>query len=439
MATIRLNSRFSLGGTLALAAAALVSAGISTGVQAAGSYGQLRLQLGSVNQFVYPASPFSYVQRMYFDSKGSCLLVWDENDPALATLTPGGGRGESTPGFGPTSIGVYDGPKGTPCYRVSDYASESLTFALGSFTKSHIGANAFDRLELDVEVKRNAHVLLRMKIAGSETKVYELRTGSSIIPGVGLEPTGGTWPEADPWNTIVNCRARSDSGPDSGSSDNCRWIINDLGQQFTVETVPGGGEFSLEGGGDWAGAADANNSVIWLTYVTEGDLKCGEPTPAIAVGDVKDACYVTRADDDGYCNQLVHYVLREISGNDTGCEFIKAPGQQLAASATITFPKEPRTELESVPPTRLLFSGASAAFLPRLCTGTVIGGDNPTIAEVLSPTPPPSYSDVVPGNNFKDWACILSHSVEYLGPLLDPQMQVKQTILFWGDLMIIRN
>ncbi len=431
-------------------AAGLLIGGYIPHVQAAGDYGVLRLQLGTVNQFAYQAalgSPLTALQGITAGEKGSCLMSWASGGVDLARLIPNGGAGATMPGFGYTSIGVYDGPKGTPCSRVDASTNEYLQFGLGNYTRTNIGANAVDRMEIDVEVKNDARLLLKTYIAGSLTGTYELRTGGSIVSGEGYGPTStGQPPESDPAHRIVNCSARSDSGPDSGPNDNCRWIINDLAQ--AIEIVAVNGSFSLEGGGDWAGTdAYNNNTLFYLTHVVEGSFgtSCTGSTPPLSIGGLTDAdCTVTRtqASSTGVCPS-VNYVFRDISGAANGCEFIKSPGSQFAASVDITFPPEPRTELNAVPGTTLGFAdglGGIVSFVPGLCTGTVVPiGGGWTISEVLTATPPPGYVDVVPGNIYADWACILEQDVDYLGPLLNPQMQVRQVILFWGDLLIIRD
>jgi hypothetical protein len=428
-------------GAVALAAVVLF-AGVNLEAVAAGSMGILRLQLGNQNQFVYETGTGAVVQRFYEEGKGSCLLTWYTGDPRLAELTPAGGAGAARPGMGSTSIGVYNGKTGVPCERVSADAFESLTLTLGVYTRTTLGANAFDRLELDIEVKKDARVKLTTYVAGSISRIYELRTGASIIPGEGLNPAlDGTLPASNPANRIVNCLARSDSGPDSGSSDNCRWTIDDLGQAFKIEALAG--EFSLEGGGDFGVDAFNNNSLVYLTSVVESTLTCGGTTPTIGIGEslFGASCQVSAppatSSGSATCTTSIHYVLRDIDGDQSGCEFIKAPGGQLAAAAKIVFPPEARTALNSIPKTTVVFPdgfGGTVAYQPDLCTGTVGGtATNPTILEVLTAAPPAGFVDQVPGNGYRDWACILEQNVEYLGPLVSPQMQVSQTILFWGD------
>jgi hypothetical protein len=353
-------------------------------------------------------------------------------------------------GLGPDSIGVFDGPKGVACYRITASLGESVKFGLGTTTTTPslpwIGANAFYRLELDIEVKQNAAFRLEILIGGAVTDQYYMRSGTSIVAGQGSPAPG---------SRIFNCTAQSDSGPDAGSRDNCRWIVDTLGQEFRL--VPLVGEGSLEGGGDFGTgtAAYDNNSLIYLTKAAIGALGCG-PLSAVPLGTTtstvgdgtNDAqCTITRIDPTGLggsCTTLVGYVLRNI-GVAEGCEMLKTPGEQLAASADILFPPEPRTALGAEPLTTIVFNDPSGVpytpfppFELQRCTGTVVLDSNleRTIQEVLLTLPTnPTYPDVVPGGH-KDWACILDNVQEYLGA---DKMQIRQTILFWGDIEIKRQ
>ena len=395
--------------------------------------GVLRLQLGSgaARQFLHEPSLTSQSILL----SGKCGLVL--GSPSLATLTAAGGLGSM--GLGPDSIGVFDGPKGVACYRITANLGESVTFGLGSATAAMpIDANAFYRLELDIEVKQNAVFLLEILIGGTVTEQFYLRSGSSIIAG-----------EGGPGTNTFNCTAQSDSGPDAGSRDNCRWVVDALGQTFRL--IPLVGEGSLEGGGDFGTglAARDNNSLIYLTKGAIGALGCEndlvpQDTDTATIGDgINDAqCTFTRIDPTdigGSCTTAIGYVLRNI-GVAEGCELLKTPGEQLAASADILFPPEPRTALGAEPLTTIVFSTPSGvpylpAFTPQRCTGTVVLDSNGerTILEVLSGGSV-GY-DVVPGG-YKDWACILDNVTEYLGA---DKMQVRQTILFWGDIEIKRQ
>lgn len=403
--------------------------------------GVLRLQLGGgqSRQFLHEnpiGAPTGYQQSILLSGKCGLSLG---GPSSLATLTAAGGLGSM--GLGPDSIGVFDGPRGVACYRITASIGESVTFGLGTATSAlPIDANAFYRLELDIEVKQNASFLLEILVGSAVTEQFYLRSGTSIVAGEGSTTPGSP-------DRIFNCTAQSDSGPDAGSRDNCRWIADALGQGFRL--IPLIGEGSFEGGGDFGTGITAynNNSLIYLTKAAIGALGCEnipvpEGTTTSTIGDgINDAqCTITRIDPTGIggsCTTLVGYVLRNI-GVAEGCEMLKTPGEQLAASANILFPPEPRTALGSEPLTTIVFSNPSGPpmpFTPARCTGTVVPDLNGerTILEVLSGGTV-GY-DVVSGGH-KDWACILDNVQEYIGA---DKMQIRQTVLFWGDIEIKRQ
>jgi hypothetical protein len=407
--------------------------------------GILRLQLGtsaadgglhSPKRFVHEPSGLSQSIAV----SGKCGLFLG-GPSSLGVLTALGGNG--VPGLGDTSIGVSDGPKGVACYRMTASIGESIKLGLGADVAASplIDANAFYRLELDVEVKANAEFLLQILAAGAVTEEFRLRSGSTIVAGEGSTAPGSP-------DRILNCQAQSDSGPDSGARDNCRWIVDALGQQFRL--IPLSGEGSLEGGGDFGTTGYANNSLLYLTKAAIGALGCnssqvpqGTNTTTVGDGTTTAQCGVTRVDPTGLggsCTTAVGYILRDSAGGiGQGCELNKVPGEQLAASTDILFPPEPSTALGAEPPTTIQFStnvpGVLVPFTPQRCVGTVVADRNgkPTIAEVLSV--PGFVPDLVPATPQKDWACILNSSQEYVG---GGQMRVRQTILFWGDIIFRR-
>lgn len=406
--------------------------------------GVLRLQLGSSAQagglhaprrFVHEPSGLSQAINL----SGKCGLALGGPN-ALATLTAAGGNGVL--GLGPDSIGVFDGPKGVACYRITASIGESLTFGLGPDVSASplIDANAFYRLVLDIEVKQNAEFLLQILANGSVIDQYRLRTGSSIRAGEGSTAPGSP-------DHIFNCTAQSDSGPDSGARDNCLWPVDALGTQFRL--VPQRGEGSWEGGGDFGAAAYSFNSLIYLTEGEIGALGCnssqvpqGTNTNTIGDGVNSAQCAVTRTDPTGLggqCTTAVGYVFRNIEGAAEGCSMDKAPGEQLAASIEITFPPEPTTGLGDEPLTQIEFSdgaGGLVPFTPQRCVGTVVQDRNgePTILEVLSQ--PGFVPDIVPSTPQIDWACVLDNTQEYIG---SGQMRVRQKHLFWGDINFSRR
>jgi len=416
-----------------------------------GSKGTLRLQLGySSQQVIFKSfgssqtTAASLTQSINFF--GKCGLKWTGDNLIDFDHMAIGGNGSL--GLGTGSIGVFDGPKGVACYRVSASEQEALEIGFGPGFEDKTGANAFDRLEIDVETKNNARLLLQVKISGTVTAVYELRTGSSIVNGVGISVPQ----ESDPDHKILNCNSQSDSGPDAGAGDNCRWVINDLGQSFRI--IPVVGEFSLEGGGDWGAKSYDNNTVVYLTQAEIGVLGCGVrddsnvnlPENTSTIGDgINDAyCGVTRIDPSelgGTCETAIAYLFRNIGGSAEGCELVKSPGEQLAASIDITFPAEAVTALGAEPKTRIYFSdgqGGQKEFTPDRCTGTVVKDKNGnlTILEVL--TVPGFAPDQVLSTPNKDWACILDQSSQRRDSF-NPDMQVTQKILFWGDISFARG
>jgi len=404
--------------------------------------GVLRLQLGDTvtsgglhapRRFVHEPSGLS----QSISNTGKCGLALG-GPTSLAVLGAAGGNGSL--GLGTDSIGVYDGPKGVACYRITASLGESVSFGLGADVSASpmIDANAFYRIEHDIEVKQNAEFLLQILTGTTVSDEFRLRSGASIVAGEGSADPGSA-------DHIFNCGAASDSGPDSGLRDNCRWIVNALGTGFRLIALQGEG--SWEGGGDFGADAYANNSLIYLTKGTIGAMGCnssqvpqGTGTPTIGDGTSTAQCAVTRIDPTGLggsCTAAIGYVFRTSPSN--GCEINKVPGEQLAASIDITFPPEPSTALGAEPLTTVQFStdvpGVLVSFTPQRCIGTVVLDRNgkPTIAKVLSVAG--FVPDIVPATPQKDWACILNNAQHYIG---GGQMQVLQTLLFWGDIIFKR-
>lgn len=118
---------------------------------------------------------------------------------------------------------------------------------------------------------------------------------------------------------------------------------------------------------------------------------------------------------------------------------------QFAALTKMLFPPEPRYPLTEIPSTMLVFTDGygrtSGVFKPDLCYGKVTGaGDARIIPAVLENGLGGTVTDAILGNGYIDWACVLEQHVEYLGTDAFPGMiQVEQTILFWGDIQIIRQ
>ena len=128
-------------------------------------------------------------------------------------------------GFANGSIGVREKStsSGTSCSAVDWAARESLTLKLGTEVGSLVAMSA----SLDIDLKQNARILATATLS-SDPKTppayFELQSGTNI----GQEPLmGGA--------TIFTCNNPSDSGPDSGANNNCRWQIS--GPSWTKKTV----------------------------------------------------------------------------------------------------------------------------------------------------------------------------------------------------------
>jgi hypothetical protein len=467
---------------------------ISLEATAYGAKGQLRLQLGGPNQWVYvdtsgaeqasegiaiQSGRDAFVKQCQYSTTGPA-------DLAKLTAIPAAGVSPNLPdsypiGLGPDSIGVYDNSKGVGCYRMTASLDEGLRFEFGN-SISGVGGLVgpgviFDRLELDMEVKQDAQFRVTVWKDATTSVNYFLRSGSAIT-------SAGTTGESDPAHPIFNCTAASDSGADSGPNDNCRWVINDFGVRFDLKAV-GTGEGSLEGGGDFPDHYP-NNSVIHLASLSEtGDLTCDASAPpsgdnitGLVGAGTSALCRVTRIDPTNlgypeYCDKPFPYLLSTFL-TEAACEFENrnpAPpsgsNPPLAASVEVQFPPEARTSLDDalVLRTQVQFTYYSAPcsqtadetgtpgicltrpFTPDRCQGTVVrdSNTNRTILEPLGWTsddtvddgPPPWSPQIVDQAPSVaapagplDWACILTTTIEYIG---DDEQQRTDVVSFWGD------
>jgi hypothetical protein len=443
--------------------------------------GQIRLQMGEeielvddpliVNidheprRFVYvrpsvpPENSGDYpngVQQL-INVQSKCLLATPMPGAKLTALSTTGGSGTGKVGVGPDSLGTPDGPKGVACYRVSANKNETIDFALGSDTTTPpaepsdpeppvlpagtIDANAFYALALDLEVKKNANILLEIMINGSVTETYELRSGGTIVEGEGVDD-----PEELP--AIFNCAARSDSGPDAGLADNCYWLVKAIGNGFRLRNKDGSaGEFSWEGGGDFftAGTAFANNSVIYLTKVEDiGALGCDtnpDPDTTAKIGDGSTAaqCQIIRQDPgDGSCDISVSYVFRS-DLTDNACEFITQNDLQTVMNIFIEFKPETAIGLPSSDPwegqplTRVSFGSdpvPNRDFPIQRCDSTLAPGNSDKLDD--GPPPIPNVPDLVPETATTiEYACVFSRQERWL---IGDLVQVLEGIQFYGDI-----
>jgi len=189
----------------------------------------------------------------------------------LATIT-GSDRG---PGLVDNAIGIKSGgPQGVPCSRVD--SGENLTVTL-------VGVPSAVKVALDLELKGGARVEIELSLGGSTVGTFEVRAGAAIVPGVGVDGSGQApfTASATAGDPIANCRNASDSGPDSGASDNC-YLTIDPGAFFdSIKFTPLSGEFSLEGSNDH-GSNSAFDTIFTLNSF-DGVLGCDEDNNSVSI------------------------------------------------------------------------------------------------------------------------------------------------------------
>lgn len=254
---------------------------------------------------VLPAFGSQEVVRLHFAPDGSSIaFTYNGTSQALIPTT----RCEisSTSAAGPlmtltsnrklginsNGIGVKTGgSQGTPCGRVD--TTENI--ALSIPTSGVLAGRTMNKMTLDLELKGNAWVEVRLSNGGSPVgPVFGLQTGSSIQPGLTPQPGPPYMATSTGSAPTAACASPSDSGPDSGANDNCLWTI-DPGMEFdkaafTVRV----GEFSLEGSGDFGGNS-AYDSLFYLSnrapvatndaYTTNEDTLLTVPAPGVLGND----------------------------------------------------------------------------------------------------------------------------------------------------------
>jgi hypothetical protein len=206
--------------------------------------GVLRLSTGAADRVVWQSEPSA--QQPSGTTLGTqnlgdlrCLLTSNGPDTLLSFSA-----GTKPPGLVKDSIGVFGGSaadptgstsRGVPCSRVEAASGEALTLELAG----KVDEELVHRADLDVEVKAGAKIVATLFRGTTAAGRFELRSGSSIVAGQG---------STTPGSPIFNCSARSDSGPDSGALDNCRFLFDGLFDKVTLTAAVGA--FSLEGGAD---------------------------------------------------------------------------------------------------------------------------------------------------------------------------------------------
>ena len=261
------------------ALATLIPAGFAVGFHDTDDtvdFGNGVLQLHMVDG---DSDEFRYGDAIQPISESRCEVSVD----AGADLVTFEGTSDRGPGINDHGLGVKSGgAQGVACGRVD--TTEELHVSLLHGASLPLDGLEVAEAHLDIEVKQSAEVIITTYFGSTELETFTLRTGDSIIDGEGSEPYD--MEKAIVISTsdapITNCRQRSDSGPDAGAADNCRWILEDVIPFDSFVMTAGLGEFSLEGGTDGTAAATpdieseyGSDSLFFLTDI-DGILDCGD-------------------------------------------------------------------------------------------------------------------------------------------------------------------
>ncbi len=185
----------------------------------------------------------------------ACTLTQGDGSLAVLSSSP------AAPGVGISngSIGVRERQTsaGTSCSAVDAAQSEKLILKLGTGVGKLVAISA----SLDVDLKQSSRILATATLSTSPSSppaYFELQSGANI----------GATPLLAPTATVFTCNNPADSGPDSGTNNNCRWEISapswtrvsadvttppiaEDGVQFDTLTLEAKvGSFSLMGGAD---------------------------------------------------------------------------------------------------------------------------------------------------------------------------------------------
>lgn len=172
----------------------------------------------------------------------------------LVDLSSNSGQGIKDPGLFDHGIGVKaGGSNGVPCSETG--VGEQLII------ESHF---SWIKLELDVQPKNDAWIHVELYDNGFRVAHHQLVTGDSIAayndssganetpaPGFPYTATTTGGNGALMSETVEACANPSDSGPDSGPNDNCRWFIQPGVSFNKVVLSTTVGRFALEGGDDF--------------------------------------------------------------------------------------------------------------------------------------------------------------------------------------------
>lgn len=176
----------------------------------------------------FGATGTSEARQSIGNARNSCVMA--TSSTVLEFTSTGLGAGLKA-----GSIGSAEAKSGLACGQVNTSGSETLTMKLAAGTFADLAV-------LDIEVQKNVVVRATTFVGSTAVGQFELQSGTS----------GGATP--DPAGAVVSLcnRGASSSGPNSSSSDNCRWVIDGAVFDRIQLKAAAAGQFSLEGGADGA-------------------------------------------------------------------------------------------------------------------------------------------------------------------------------------------
>lgn len=344
---------------------------------------QLALRTGTGSATVYDTSGVATGLSQVLVSDSGCALATAGDALLGFSADPGGA---TYVGYRAGSLGVRESltANGQSCAKVDFTAGESLTVQLGSALDGYV----FTAAALDVELKHDASVSATARLGGAPVGTFTLDSGST---------SSGTI-----------CNTLADSGPDSGTSDHCRWDIAGAGatpMMFDSLTLTAtAGSFSLDGGADgavpvdtWAGFADAETSSFFdLAPVVD----CGETATLPSSGKVLTSTW-KRYDDlssGGLCDPYPYSASTGVEDGTPYAEFLKPSDTERAQAIWTTTFVIPTGKL----PTPTLDFGSGAVALDDCPDGLYSGG---VIDESLVPA-----TDLDAGVAGQQYGCVIDAS-----------------------------
>ncbi|MEO6790292.1 MAG: hypothetical protein ABI249_01330 [Ornithinibacter sp.] len=317
----------------------------------------------------------------------------------------------STPGVGLNSgsIGVREqkNANGASCGAVDSAGDESLTLTLGPGVNGLLAGSA----SLDIDLKQSAQILAVATKGGSPVAGgrFELRSGTTITQPGSL--TGG------PADQVQTCNNPADSGPDSGTNNNCRWQISspswtgpEDGLVFDALTLTAvSGSFSLMGGADGT-VDDADHPTpgyfgayrsASLFELVEGAANCGDTVGLRKSAEVPASTW-ERLDNftDGPCTAYPYATSTGPTATGAFARFVKPLDFETSSQAiwTTTF----------IMPKALIKPNV----LPRVTMDLSAAEDDPRVlTQCAADWYAKDGSFVGPGTQPAATACIISYTV----------------------------